>query len=259
MILWSKTTGIANIAGGVYLKMGKVYIADCWYCHEPLVSSKWAWRNRAFHEDCFELYEEKRDKDKEEYVRLKVEMMYERALRMMEKQDNLKMNLYKEAAEAVYELAKRDSTKFASSAEMVAAMELINNRVKIKIQYPVNRRRIDILIPDWKVALEIDGSLHQYRIGKDSKRTIEILGELNKEESGWEVIRIPTKYIEANVSQLVPAIKTLYNERQQLRKENGGFIPSYYSRHNRSEQLIALEGIVDKSKEMIKSPELEVF
>lgn len=239
--------------------MSEKYLHDCWYCDEPVILEASTFKNRIFHTECFDAYRHEKEKEKEEYVRLKIELMYERSLRMLEKQDGVCLADYKEAAEAVRNLARKDTTKFDSSHEMTAAMELINNRIKTKLQHSVGRKKIDMLLPDLKVALEIDGHLHQFRIGKDSERDIEILNTLNEMENGWEIIRIPTKFIEVNVKKLVPAIKALYNEKQSLRMDNGGFIPSYYSRHNLSAQLQALEGVRDKTKSTYEYADMHTF
>lgn len=228
--------------------MSEQYIRECWYCNEPVVEEGRYPRNRSFHEECEELYLKEKEETKNEYIRLKVEVMFERAMRMIEKQAGVSVNEYKEAADAVHELAKKDTNKFASSHEMVATMQLIKNRIKTKVQYPVNRRRVDMLLPDLKIALEIDGHLHRFRIGKDSDRDIEIMNKLNENDRGWEIIRVPTKEIEENLNNLIPSVKQLYKERQDLRRKHGGFLPSYYSAHNRSSHLKALEGVRDKSK-----------
>ena len=227
---------------------------ECWFCGESLiVEDKPVEMNffgkyieeRNFHEDCKPLYRKRRDEIKEEYIRLKIEVMFERALRMMEKQDGFHINDYKEASEVVGELARKDPKKFDSSHEMMAAMELINNRIHTKVQYPLNKRRIDMLLPSLKVALEIDGVHHNFIIGKDSDRDIEILNELNKNDKGWEIVRIPTKIIEKNLKELIPTIRHIYKEKQDLRRRNGGFIPSYYSRTNLSAHLKAVQGVND--------------
>lgn len=228
--------------------MSGSYLKECWYCDEMVVLNVPSLKNRIFHDECFDDYQKEKEKEKEEYVRLKIEVMYERSLRMLEKQEGVCLAEYKEAAEVVRDLARKDTNKFDSSHEMIAAMELINNRISTKVQYSVGRKKVDMLLPDLKVALEIDGHLHQFRIGKDSERDVEILNTLNERESGWEMVRIPTKFIEKNVSKLVPAIKAIHREKQSLRAKNGGFIPSYYSRHNLSAQLQALDGVKDKTK-----------
>lgn len=229
--------------------MEKRYLFECWYCGEYVPKIVAKPHNRVFHEECEEKFLKEKEDTKQEYVRLKVEVMYERALRMLEKQNRLSLSEYKEAAEAVHGLAKKQPSKFASSHEMVAAMELIRNEVRTRVQHPVGRRKVDMVLPEFKVALEIDGGLHKFRIGKDSARDIEILNTLNENEVGWEMVRIPTKFIETNIKGLIPAIKTLHKEKQDLRRKNNGFIPSYYSRHNASAQLQALEKVDDDTKE----------
>lgn len=209
-----------------------LYLFDCWYCGENVVKTFNDPSNRVFCETCKEDYLREKEETLEKYVALKIEVMYERSLRYMEKQ-LLSMHKYKEAAESVIEFAKGDPNRFASSHEMMAAMELIRNEIPIKMQYKVKRHRIDILIPSLKVALEIDGYMHQYKILKDSVRDVDLVNEFGV---GWEVIRIPTKHIEQNLKQLVPAIKALYKEKQKLRKKNGGFIPTYFSKRDQELQ-----------------------
>lgn len=251
----------------MYIISDKIYLYDCWYCGEIVFDNDhkngkenyWGKtiQNRAFHEECKVKYKKEKEEKKEEYVRLKIEVMFERALRMMEKQDGFKINEYKEAAEVIIEVARKDSNKFASSHEMMAAMELIKHRYLTKVQYKVLQKRVDMVIPELKVALEIDGHLHKFVIGKDSERDVIILNELNKEEKGWEIIRIPSKSIENDLNNLIPTIKGVYEEKQKLRAKHNGFIPSYYSRNNLSSHLKALQGVSDKTKNSYRDAEFK--
>lgn len=211
-----------------YKEERNLYLFDCWYCGEIVVDSYKDPNNRVFCDMCKEDYLKEKEETLNKYIALKIEVMYERALRYMEKQ-LLSMHKYKEAAETVFEFAKEDPNRFGSSHEMMAAMELIRNEIPIKMQYKVKRHRIDILIPSLKVALEIDGYMHQYKVLKDSVRDVDLINEFG---TGWEVIRIPTKHIEQNLKQLVPAIKALYKEKQKLRSKNGGFIPTNFSKRD---------------------------
>jgi len=209
-----------------------IYLFECWYCESKVAHGYKKPTLRMFCQDCKDKYLEEKEETLKEYVALKVEVMYERALRNIEKQ-SLPMFKYKEVAEAVIELARKDPNKFGSSPEMMAAMELIRNEVPIKMQYKIKRHRIDILIPSMKVALEIDGYLHQYQILKDSVRDVDLINEFGK---GWEVIRIPTKHIEQRLDRLVPAIKALYKEKQKLRGMNNGYIPTNHSKRDEALQ-----------------------
>lgn len=229
-------------------------VVTCWYCGREMVSLSSKASLRPFHPDCQLKFQQERDKDKNEYIKLKAEVMFERALREIEKQDSVYISDYYDEAELVHSMAKTDPTKFQSSDEMIAAMELVRNRIKTKVQFKVKRRRVDFLLPELNVALEIDGALHRFKIQKDSDREIEIMNNLQKEFGGnWEVIRIPTNLIEKKLSSLVPAVKALYAKRQELRKENGGFLPSYWNRTNKLSQIKALKGIEDKTVKTLET------
>lgn len=232
-------------------------VLTCWYCgHEVSVETIKA-GIRVFHPDCQLKFEKEQDKLKSNYLKLKTEVMYQRALREMEKQDRLYISDYYDEAELVHEMSKETPTKFQSSDEMMVAMELVNKRIHAKPQFKIGRRRVDFLLPDLNVALEIDGFLHEFKVVKDSAREIEIMNNLHKKFGGnWEVIRIPTKFVEKDLTKLVEAIKTLYDVRQKLRKKNGGFIPTYWNRTNKVSQIKALRGIRDKTLDSIDKKEL---
>lgn len=215
----------------------------CWRC-----GCYFRGRNRRFREycdNCFELFQQEDKQLMNEYLEKKIRIMWRRAVNNLEKQ-NLRMDDYYYEAQLVLELALSDYGKFRSSPEMMAAMELLKNRIKTKAEYKILKYRVDFFLPDLKVVLEIDGRLHDFKVKKDSNRDVAILTELNKEETGWEIIRIPTKYIEQNVKQLVPAIKGLYKERQRLRRKNGGFLPAYYSKHDTAQQLKVIKDLKDE-------------
>lgn len=213
-------------------------IGTCWYCGTAIESEYDHPHNRLFHPDCYQDFQLAKDKELQEYLKLKTNIMYERALRHMERQKDIQMNNYYDEAQLVHDMAMTDFNKFQSSDEMMTAMELVHNRVKSKVQFKIGKRRVDFLLPDLKVALEIDGALHKFKVVQDSKREVEIVSALNKNDSGWEIIRIPTELIEEHLTKLLPAIKTLYKTRQELRAKNGGFIPSYWSRTNSMYQAL---------------------
>ena len=205
------------------------YTLTCWDCrnefnHEHNIGV------RAYCDDCKKEVKTRNKERMDEYLKLKTEVMFDRALRVMEEQPKVNINDYLEEADIVLEFALSDFSKFASSDEMIVAMELLKNRIHMKKEFKILRYRVDFLLPDYKVALGVDGKLHDFKIEKDSARDIKILNELNKNDTGWEIIRIPTKYIRENIPQLIPAIEALLEERRVTRKQHGGFLPSYYSR-----------------------------
>lgn len=185
---------------------------------------------RVYCKKCFEVNENQKKQDLEEYLRLKSKIMFDRAIRMFEKQLILDIYEYEEAIKAVEEYAKENREKFMSSHEMLVAIILIHNEVQTKVQHKIRKYQVDFLLPELKVVLEIDGYMHDHSQIKDSRRDINLREELGKE---WEIIRIPTKYIEANVILLPEAIKTLKDEKQKIRKQNGGVIPEWYSKREK--------------------------
>lgn len=205
------------------------YYFPCWRCGEEVETLSSNPILRVFCSSCKSLYEEERNERLREYIKLKIYVMHERALRMLEKQGN-GMFQYQEAAHDVLEFALEDPERFDSSHEMIAAMELIRNHVRVKVQQKVLNHRVDFILPDLKVVLEIDGYMHRYSELKDSKRDIEVRKALGED---WEVVRIPTKYIEKNSKMLLQAIKEVKAEKIKIRKQNNGIIPSWYSRRER--------------------------
>lgn len=201
----------------------------CWRCREGF-KNEHNIGSRAYCVNCEDKIKLENKKRLDEYIHLKTEVMFDRALRIIEQQPKLNINDYMEEAGVVLDFALSDSTKFNSSDEMIVAMELLKNRVHMKSEYKILRYRVDFLLPEYKVVLEVDGKLHDFKVNKDSERDIKILNELNKDDEGWEVIRIPTKYVRENVKQLMPAIKGVLKERRKVRKEFGGFLPGNYSK-----------------------------
>jgi very-short-patch-repair endonuclease len=179
---------------------------------------------RFYCEECFARVMRERETDRFEYVRLKKKLMYERAVRMLERQD-IKLYLYKEALEAVKEFSENNLDLFDSAHEMVAAAVLINDEIHIKTQHKVAGYRVDFWIPEMKIVLEIDGIFHQNSVKRDTKRDIKIREELGRDV---EVVRIDTKYIEQNAKMLADAISAIRAERQKLRKQNFGLLPEWY-------------------------------
>ena len=102
---------------------------------------------------------------------------------------------------------------FQSSEEIMTALELIRKGVKAYHQVRVFDYHVDFVLPDMKVALEIDGSIYHDKSRKEKEvLRDEIIAE--KLGKGYEVIRINTDCIDQNVTMLVPAIKAVLKRRK---------------------------------------------
>ena len=168
---------------------------------------------RAYCPECQKKHDEEVKQDKANYVILKKKMMFERAMELMEKQ-GCNMSEYRNAAVRVQRYLYANLDKFDSADELIAAIVLIKNGLQIKMQHKIGRYQVDIIIPEIKIALEIDGERHKQKKDYDSWRDIEIKQALGEE---WEVVRISTDHLEKNCGKLLQAIGALKNYKQALK------------------------------------------
>lgn len=96
-----------------------------------------------------------------------------------------------------------------------------------KINHKVGKYKVDFFMPEEKVCLEVDGGYHEHSLAKDGKRDIELRDMLGKE---WEVIRIPTRWIEKNPAKIPEYIEGVYKKIKEARKKNNGFLPKNFSK-----------------------------
>lgn len=196
----------------------------CWLCGEEMPYSNSL--KRTYCSNCKEKAKEKQKKLINDYLKHKTLIMYENALEKMEKQ-KIDMSFYYEACQVVKERALKDYNTFDSALEIMTCIELINNEIMVKPQVEFGKYKVDFMLPDLKIILEIDGYWHNNskKMLSDAKRDIKILNQLGP---GWEIIRLKTTQIEKRLNTLVDNIKKIYNERQLLRKRNRGILPDNY-------------------------------
>ena len=166
---------------------------------------------RCYCESCYNDVTEQYKRDMSEYLRLKKKLMFERAVRKLERQD-LELYDYQEAIQAVEEFATEHPDKFDSAYEMMAAIILVDNEIACELQRKIGPYQCDFYIPSMKVILEIDGDRHKHRKEFDSKRDKAIKQELGP---GWNVVRIKTDYLDQKADLLVEAIKSVIEERRK--------------------------------------------
>jgi very-short-patch-repair endonuclease len=124
------------------------------------------------------------------------------------KYDNF--NLYLDSVIQEYLMENLD--KFDSSYEVMAAIILIHNRVRIKTQFQICGYQVDFLLPDDHVILEIDGDRHKYNKTYDSKRDKHIKDALGPD---WEIIRISTECLDMKATKLIDAIEGVLDYRHR--------------------------------------------
>lgn len=120
---------------------------------------------------------------------------------------------YKRAYDVVQKHIDRPGW-FQSTEEIMTALELIRRGLKIRHQVKVLNYSVDFVIPEYKVALEIDGKPFHSKEYADKQRNRDdvIIWKLGE---GWEIIHIDTDNINTNVTRLVPAIKAVLKFRKK--------------------------------------------
>lgn len=181
-------------------------------------------KQRHYCSECFEKEQERLQVEKAEYIKAKADMMLERAIRLIEKCD-VNIYDYKEEIDTIAEFIAEKPEKFKSADEVITAIMLLWNRVDMKINHNVGRKIVDFYLPEHKIALEIDGHLHQNKVYADSQRDELVRLTLGKE---WEVVRISAKYVEQNPEMIWEAVKEIKNQKKRLRKQYGGEIPHWF-------------------------------
>lgn len=101
---------------------------------------------------------------------------------------------------------------FQSTEEIMVAIELIRRGYKINHQVQIFEFRVDFVIPELKVVLEIDGRL--FHSGKRQEEALRDELIENKMGVGWHVIRIDTENINKDITKLLPAIKAVIKYRE---------------------------------------------
>jgi very-short-patch-repair endonuclease len=139
----------------------------------------------------------------------KKEEKLQRALKRIEKVTNI------DDYEKAIILVRRgfnNTSWYQSTEEIMVALELVKQGIKAHHQVKVYDYRVDFVIPDLKVALEVDGSIYHNKNTKEIIRDEVIEQKLG---DGYEVIRISTENINLNITKLLPAIKAVLYSRKK--------------------------------------------
>lgn len=200
----------------------------CWICGADIVESFGMCDvlSKRYCKTCHAKHCEEYRTKVNEYIKLKGDVMFERAMRIMERAD-CDMTMYKRYAVAVQRHQRDNPELYKSADEIIAAVVMLEQGFDFEMNYKVGRYIVDMYIPSLHVIVEIDGNVHEGRELKDSNRDVTLRQTLGAE---WEVIRIPTKYIEQNPKMIPKAIAKLAEDKRKIRKENCGFIPASYSK-----------------------------
>lgn len=199
--------------------------SPCWRCgkehlfiYEPT--------ERVYCPECKQIVKIQHEKKLKEYIKLKMEMMLERALCIMERSGKVSMDSIREPFESLSKRFADGEEGYKSAEEIVAALILDDNGIEYEPNKRIGRYIVDFYIPELKAILEVDGYEHNAKTVYDSKRDIEIRQDLPPD---WEIVRIKTEFIAQNPPRIPRAIEEMREYKQQIRKDNGGLIPETFS------------------------------
>lgn len=195
---------------------------NCWRCGKPATKTRpifdgSCWLDvdvsryrRCYCDECYDKVIQEELEDRKLYIKLKHREMFLKGVKRLENQGT-DMYEYQEAIKVVEEFSAEHPDKFDSSYEILTAIVLIHEQIHCKMQYKVGKYQVDFLLPDLLVVLEIDGDRHKHRKEYDRERDAEIKKRLGQH---WEVIRIPTEFIDQNAKKIPEAINKVLEYRE---------------------------------------------
>lgn len=92
--------------------------------------------------------------------------------------------------EPAIQKAKLAYNKYDSVPEAIAAIVLLHCGYRVIAQQPVSDYTVDFVLPDKKLAIEVDGSIYHADAAKEEIRDISLKHNLG---DGWEILHIPAE------------------------------------------------------------------
>lgn len=188
------------------------YYPPCHICGASVMSWSYLRGTKYTCADCRELLIERQEDKKVSNLAEKQQRCLDRAIERISKM--AKIGNYAKGIEWVKSNLGKAGL-FQSTEEVMVALELSRRQVKAFHQVKVYNYSIDFVLPDYKVALEIDGKLYH---GKDKQayQAIRDKAICNKLGEGWQIIRIDTDCINMKITKLIPAIEAVLKRRRKV-------------------------------------------
>lgn len=224
--LEAKEDGIRIVTGSKE-KQYTIYFPKCHICGTEIKCMTYT-RNVLYTcKDC-KLKTYLADKEvKQEYSKEIKENKFNNAVKRIEKSVGKNIKKYENAIRIVHKHLYKEHW-FESTEEIMVAIELLKNNIKTRHQVKVRIYRVDFVLENEKILLEVDGSVfHTEKTRPKEQIRDNVL--LMKFGLDWEVIRITDEYINDNIKKLVPAIIKIRDERKRIRRNYNGVLPEWYN------------------------------
>lgn len=219
-----------RICGGGKVTSLTAYYPKCHICNKEILSYSYIRGLKYTCNDCkVKIYMQDKENKKKTENEAK-DRKLENAIKRISKQSGNNIKKYERAIEIVRKNLYKDKW-FDSTEEIMVALELLRRNVKIRHQVKMGIYRLDFILPEEKIVLEVDGTIFHTEKTKekeDIRDSIIIL----KLGPTWEVVRITDELINQNIKRLLPAIRAVKKKRQEIRRNNNGMLPDWYSKRN---------------------------
>lgn len=150
---------------------------------------------------------------------------FETAVKRIKDANDGDISQYKKAIELSRDAMEKKNW-FDSTEEMMACIELVKNGFKVMSQVKIGTYRVDFLLPDQNMVLEIDGVQyhHENTREREAVRDSLIRAKLGNE---YEVLRFSDTMINKNIKGLTRSLFKAYKRRKRLRNTYGEIWESY--------------------------------
>lgn len=163
----------------------KIYL--CEYCKKQIARKK-----RQLEQDALD------------QVRTKKEQAFDKAVNRIRAQVK-NFSRYEKAVS----LAETRAESYGSIPEAMIAIELLRLGYKVIPQQKIGPYRVDFVLKDKKIVLEVDGKIfHKDKFGGDREAIIQLALGMD-----WQIIHIPAEMIERDIQKLKKCIESICNMR----------------------------------------------
>lgn len=186
---------------GLHKKIKK-YLVEGYLCEDCKSNEKYLKRKRKENQPKIDLDEKQSELYGDLYEQAIKEARFERAVSRIEKQVN-SINAYKNSIDTVHKLLHRPQW-FSSTEEVMMAIQLLKDGYKIIHQQKVGRYKIDFVIPDKKIILEVDGSIFHTNKESEAKRDFFIHKSLGFD---WKILHVSTDEVNTRLTKIKQVIE----------------------------------------------------
>lgn len=186
---------------GLHRKIAK-YLAEGYLCENCKEKEKYLERKRKEASPIINVDEKQSELYGDLYEQTLKEARFERAVSRIEKQVK-SIDKYKKSINTVHKLLHRPQW-FSSTEEIMMAIQLLKDGYKIIHQQKIGTYRIDFVIPDKKVILEVDGSIYHTNKEAEAKRDFFIRKKLG---FNWKILHVSTDQINNKLTSIKQVIE----------------------------------------------------